>query len=67
MEDREAQKLAARMGRGISRFEELRKDEVIKDALGVIADEFIELKTKEWQTYDGQVTPWEIENYLTFF
>jgi glutamine synthetase len=43
---------------------ELRSDEVIKDALGVIADEFIELKTQEWQTYHNQVTPWEIAEYL---
>jgi glutamine synthetase len=43
---------------------ELRSDEVIKGALGVIADEFIELKTQEWQTYHNQVTPWEIAEYL---
>ena len=48
-------------------LEELRQDEVIKGALGPIADEFIELKTREWQTYDQQVTPWEINEYLTFF
>ena len=48
-------------------IEELRRDEVIKGALGVIADEFIELKTKEWETYDGQVTQWEIDEYLTLF
>jgi glutamine synthetase len=35
--------------------------------LGVIADEFIELKSREWETYDGQVTAWEIDQYLTFF
>lgn len=48
-------------------LDELRRDEVIKNALGVIADEFIDLKTREWQTYDGQVTKWEIDEYLTFF
>ena len=48
-------------------IEELRQDEVIKGALGVIADEFIELKTKEWATYDQQITPWEVDEYLTFF
>ncbi|HUS38296.1 MAG: type III glutamate--ammonia ligase [Pirellulales bacterium] len=46
---------------------ELREDEVVKGALGVIADEFIDLKTKEWETYDAQVTPWEIDKYLTVF
>ena len=48
-------------------LEELRQDTVIKAALGPIADEFIQLKTKEWETYDQQVTPWEINEYLTFF
>ena len=48
-------------------IDELRGDQVIKTALVVIADEFIELKAKEWETYDGQVTQWEIDEYLTFF
>ena len=47
--------------------QELRGNEVIKEALGPIADEFIELKTREWETYDRQVTSWELETYLTFF
>lgn len=46
---------------------ELRQDKVIRGALGVIADEFLELKTREWETYDRQVTPWEVDQYLTFF
>ena len=45
----------------------LRNDEVIQEGLGVIASEFIELKAKEWATYIGQVTPWEVDEYLTFF
>ena len=48
-------------------IEELRRDEVIKGALGVIADDFIDLKVREWETYDQQVTAWEIKEYLTFF
>lgn len=47
--------------------DELRGDDVVKAALGVIADEFIELKTREWETYDRQVTQWEVDEYLTFF
>lgn len=47
--------------------QELRTDQVVQDALGVIAPEFINLKTREWETYDAQVTPWEIDEYLTFF
>jgi len=46
---------------------ELRDDEVVCGALGVIAEEFIDLKTREYETYAGQVTPWEIDQYLTFF
>ena len=46
---------------------ELRQDEVIKDALGPIADAFIDFKIKEWETYDLQITPWEVSEYLTFF
>lgn len=48
-------------------IEELRNDDVVKNALGVIADDFIALKADEWGTYDAQVTPWEIDQYLTFF
>ena len=48
-------------------IDELKTDEVVRSGLGVIADEFIELKTREWETYDRQVTPWEVNQYLTFF
>ena len=47
--------------------EELRKNDVVKSALGPIADQFIELKTREWETYDQQVTAWELNEYLTCF
>lgn len=47
--------------------QELRDDEVVRSGLGVIADEYLKLKTKEWETYDRQVTPWEVQQYLTFF
>jgi len=48
-------------------LEAVRSDEVIKDALGPIADEFIQMKTKEWETYDRQVSAWEVNEYLTYF
>ncbi len=48
-------------------IQELRRDKVICDSLGPIAGQFIDLKIKEWETYDRQVTPWEIDEYLTFF
>ena len=46
---------------------ELRKDEVVKDGLGVIYDEFVELKEAEWAEYHAQVSQWEIDRYLTLF
>lgn len=46
---------------------EFEQDEIVRAALGPIADEFLELKTREWESYDRQVTPWEIDQYLTFF
>jgi glutamine synthetase len=46
---------------------ELEDDPVVCGALGPISDQFIELKQREWETYDRQVTPWEINQYLTFF
>jgi len=48
-------------------IEELRHDEVVKGALGVLADTFIDLKQQEWETYDQQVTQWEVDEYLTMF
>ncbi len=48
-------------------LEELRKNDVILSALGPIADGYISAKTKEWETYDQQVTRWELNEYLTFF
>ncbi len=45
----------------------LKEDEVIRGALGPIADVFLTLKQQEWETYDKQVSEWEIDQYLTFF
>ena len=45
--------------------EELRKDKVIQNSLGVIAEPFIELKQQEWETYHKQVSSWEVQQYLT--
>ena len=46
---------------------ELKQDEVVKNSLGVIYDEFAEQKEAEWREYHRQVTPWEIQRYLTLF
>lgn len=49
-------------------IEELKKDAVLKEALGDhIHDRFIEAKGIEWQEYSNQVHPWEISRYLTKF
>jgi glutamine synthetase len=43
----------------------LEADEVVIDALGDhLAERFIAAKRLEWQSYRGQVTPWEIDQYL---
>ncbi len=41
------------------------RDDVIRDSLGPIADEFIRLKRAEWRDYHSQVGAWEISRYLT--
>lgn len=45
----------------------LEKDEVIKTALGPVADEFLRLKHMEWVEYMRHVSDWEIKSYLEFF
>jgi glutamine synthetase len=45
--------------------EELRRDEVIQEALGeIIYENFVETKLEEWSDYRRHVSPWEIERYL---
>jgi len=43
----------------------LEADEVVREGLGPIADEFIRLKRDEWREYHAQVESWEIRRYLT--
>lgn len=45
----------------------LESDQVIKGALGVLADEFISLKRMEWVEYMRHVSEWEVQRYLEFF
>ena len=45
----------------------LKSDDVIKNALGVLADEFINLKQMEWVEYMRHVSEWEVQRYLEFF
>ncbi|MEC7556763.1 MAG: type III glutamate--ammonia ligase, partial [Planctomycetota bacterium] len=46
---------------------ELEKDDVVQGGLGVIAEEFIKVKTSELHVSEQQVTAWEIDRYLTLF
>jgi len=45
----------------------LESDEVIKAVLGVLADEFINIKRMEWVEYMRHVSDWELQRYLEFF
>ncbi len=49
---------------------ELERDDVLREALGHVVDEdyvdyYIRTKRREWQSYHEQVTPWEINQYLS--
>jgi glutamine synthetase len=45
---------------------EAKKDQFIKETLGEMAfNEYIKVRESEWRDYREQVTPWEVENYLT--
>ncbi|MDD5023221.1 MAG: glutamine synthetase, partial [Candidatus ainarchaeum sp.] len=49
-------------------LKELKEDEVVKEAIGKEAcEKYIAAKTKEWDEYRLQVTPWEIEKYLEVY
>jgi glutamine synthetase len=44
----------------------LRKDKVLESSLGEhIFEQYCEAKDQEWSEYISQVTPWELERYLT--
>ncbi len=45
----------------------LEGDAVIRNALGVLADEFLRLKHMEWIEYMRHVSEWEVDHYLEFF
>jgi glutamine synthetase len=46
---------------------ELKQDEVVQESLGAIYEQFIDLKEAELRECRRQVTPWEIDRYLTLF
>ena len=46
-------------------LEELKKDKIIQECLGGhLFEKYINIKTKEWNEFKTQVTPWEINKYL---
>ena len=49
-------------------LQEFAADEVIQSALGAhVCEWFMEAKRAEWNEYRMQVTPWELERYLTTY
>ena len=46
-------------------IEAIEADDVVKNGLGLIADEYIKLKKAEWGEFMRHVTPWEIQRTLT--
>jgi glutamine synthetase len=43
-------------------------DPLMEHAFGTeLRDAYVELKTQEWWEYHNEVSPWEIDRYLTFF
>jgi glutamine synthetase len=54
--------LPASLGEALDEFSQ---DEVIQAALGAhVCEWFLEAKRAEWNDYNLQVTPWELERYL---
>jgi glutamine synthetase len=44
------------------------KDKFLQSAIGAdIAGHIIEAKRAEWQEYIGQVHPWELDRYLSYY
>ena len=47
-------------------IDELAQSELARTALGPhIFDRYVEIKRKEWDEYRVQLTPWELQNYLS--
>ena len=47
-------------------IDELSTSELARRALGQhIFDRYVEIKRKEWDDYRVQLTPWELEKYLS--
>ena len=63
--DRIKQNIESLPGSLYEAVQELKKDEVIREALGEhIFNHFVEAKEKEWDVYRAQVHQWELDQYL---
>ena len=49
-------------------LKELSADKVVREALGEHTyGKYVEAKAREWDEYQLQVTPWELERYLNIY
>lgn len=65
---REARGLAMLPGSLGEALEELKQDDLIREALGDhISERYLEAKTIEWQEYSIQVSGWELDRYLRVY
>lgn len=65
-DERKVQNIPALPGSLYEALEELKQSVVAKEALGEhIFNEYIKAKTIEWDAYRTDVTPWEIERYMS--
>ncbi|MDZ7386636.1 MAG: glutamine synthetase, partial [candidate division KSB1 bacterium] len=49
-------------------LQELQKDELSLKVLGQhLFDRYLDIKSREWEEFRVQVTPWEVEKYLQLF
>ncbi len=67
-EDRKEKGIESLPGSLIEAINELKKDPLIREALGEhVYERYIYAKTWEWNQYRSQVTQWELDQYLTRF
>lgn len=67
-EERDAEGIPSLPSSLYEALEELKKDEVIKSALGDhIFNRYIEAKMIEWERFAMSIHPWELNEYLTKF
>nr|MDA8226353.1 type I glutamate--ammonia ligase [Desulfitobacterium hafniense] len=68
IEERKQLGIESLPGNLMEALEELKRDNVIRDALGEhIYNRFIEAKSKEWNRYNMTVHQWEINQYLEMY